>query len=86
MKDKISLKIVVSPKICHGKPVIKGTRIMVWQILDLLENGCSYDEIIKNYFPGINKEDIKACIHYANSVVKNEDILFSQDLKYAFSR
>lgn len=85
MKITIEQRIIVNPKICHGKPVVKGTRIMVWQILDLLENGCAFDKIIKDYFPNITKEDIKACIHYANSIVKNEDILFSQDLKYAIS-
>ncbi|RLD17117.1 MAG: DUF433 domain-containing protein [Caldiserica bacterium] len=86
MKNNLLNRITVNPKICHGKPVIKGTRIMVWQILDLLENGCGFDEIIKDYFPQITKEDIKACIHYANSIVKNEEIIFPKELKHAFSR
>ena len=85
MKKEISSKIIIDYKICHGKPAINGTRIMVWQILDLLENGCTFKEIIKDYFPQLSKDDIKACIHYANSIVKNEEILFSEDLKYAVS-
>jgi len=67
-------RIKVDPKICHGKSVIQGTRIMVWQILDLLEDGLTFDEIINDYYPHITKDDIKACIEYANHLVKNEEI------------
>ena len=67
-------RIRIDTKICHGKPVIRGTRIMVWQILDLLEDGLTFDEIITKYFPQIIKEDIKACIEYANQLVKNEEV------------
>lgn len=67
-------KIFVNKDICHGKPCIQGTRIMVWQILDLLENGCTFNEIIKDYFPQLTKEDIQACIHYASTLIKNEDV------------
>lgn len=78
-------RIIVDPKICHGKPIIKGARIMVWQILDLLKNGCDFNEIIKDYFPQISKDDIKACIHYANSIIKNEEIIFPDEFKHAVS-
>lgn len=74
-------RITIDPNICHGKPCITGTRIMVWQVLDLLENGLGFDEIINDYFPNIIKEDIQACIHYANTIVKNEDIRFLQEAK-----
>ena len=67
-------RISVDTQICHGKPVIRGTRIMVWQILDLIEDGLTFDKIITDYFPRITKEDIKACIEYANQLVKNEEI------------
>jgi uncharacterized protein (DUF433 family) len=69
-------RINVDSKICHGKPVIRGTRIMVWQILDLLEDDLSFDEIITRYFPKITKEDIRSCIEYANHLVKNEEVHF----------
>ena len=69
-------RIKINPKICHGKPVIKGTRIMVWQILDLLKDGLTFDEIITKYFPNLTKDDIKACIEYANQLVKNEEVHF----------
>ena len=67
-------RISVDTQICHGKPVIRGTRIMVWQILDLIEDGLNFNEIIADYFPHIAKEDIKACVEYANQLVKNEEI------------
>ena len=67
-------RIKVNPKICHGKPIIQGTRIMVWQILDLIEDDLTFDDIINEYYPKLTKEDIKACIEYANHLVKNEEV------------
>ncbi|RLC77640.1 MAG: hypothetical protein DRI61_11165 [Chloroflexi bacterium] len=68
-------RITVNPKICHGQPCIKGTRIMVWQILDLLAAGVTPSEIIsEDYFPDLTLEDVYACIAYASQVVKNEEI------------
>jgi len=51
------MAIEINPKICGGKPVIKGTRISVEFILELLANGWSYDEILENY-PQLKKEEI----------------------------
>jgi uncharacterized protein (DUF433 family) len=73
--------ITIDPKICHGKPIIRGTRIMLWQILDLLEDGLTFDEIITTYFPQLTKEDISACIEYANRLVKNEEIHLAKEIK-----
>jgi len=68
-------RISVDPTVCHGKPCIKGTRIMVSQILDLLEGGLLPEHIASDdYFPGITVEDVRACIAFANSLVKNEEI------------
>jgi len=71
---KVADRIVVDPEICFGKPVIEGTRIPVHLVLELLGDGVAPDEIIKNYYPCLTKEDILACIRFANSLVKNEDI------------
>lgn len=57
-------RISSDPEICHGKPCIKGTRIMVYLILEMVEYGLSYDQIIEEY-PGITVEDIKTCVKYA---------------------
>ena len=56
-------RISIDPKICHGKPCIKGTRIAVHMILDLLDAGETFDSILQIY-PHITKEDILACIKY----------------------
>lgn len=67
-------RITIDPKVAHGKPVIAGTRIMVYQILELLEAGKTFEQIIADYFPDITKEDIRACVRFANELLKNEEI------------
>ncbi len=59
-------RIFVDQKICHGQPCIKGTRVMVYQIIELMESGLTPNDIIKDYFPQITEEDVKACLHYAS--------------------
>jgi uncharacterized protein (DUF433 family) len=61
-------RIVLNPDILVGKPIIRGTRIAVEFIIDLLAQGWSTDEIIRNY-PGISLEDIQACLSYASAIV-----------------
>lgn len=60
-KDRIS----VDPNVCHGKPCIKGTRVMVSVILDNLADGESPEQILQGY-PSLEKEDIEAAIRYAS--------------------
>ncbi len=74
MKKNLLKKIIVDPEICHGKPVIKGTRITVSTILDNLAEGLPFDEIIKNY-PSLTIDDIKAAIIYASKLSDEEIIL-----------
>jgi len=61
--NKLIDRISVNPNICFGKPCIKGTRIWVSLILDLLANGMIIKEILNEY-PQITEEDIRACIAY----------------------
>ncbi len=61
--------IVADPQICHGKPTFRGTRIMVWQILEMLEAGLSKKEIIKQ-FPVLTSQHIKAALNYASSLTR----------------
>ncbi|MFM7576280.1 MAG: DUF433 domain-containing protein, partial [Microcystaceae cyanobacterium] len=56
-----------------GKPIIKGTRLAVEFIIDLLAEGWSIDEILRNY-PGVTVEDIQACLGYASMMLKSEKI------------
>lgn len=64
-------KIEVNPEIMVGKPVIKGTRIPVYLILNLVANGYNFDRIIKAY-PELTKQDIKAALEYAETIAKRE--------------
>ena len=57
-------RIVVDPEILGGKPVVRGTRLAVEFILELLSAGQTHSEIIENY-PGLSQEDILACLAYA---------------------
>ncbi|TAK57906.1 MAG: DUF433 domain-containing protein [Bacteroidetes bacterium] len=70
-------RIIVNPHICHGKPVVRGTRIMVADVLDLLESGKSFNEIINNYFPDLTPEDIASCVYFASAMVQNEEIVLA---------
>ncbi len=65
--------IIVDPKILVGKPVIKGTRLAVEFIVDLLAQGWPEGEILRNY-PGITHDDITACLKYAATILKSEKI------------
>ena len=65
-------RITTNPKIMHGKPVIKGTRVPVDVILGSLVGGMAYEEIEKEY--GIKKSGVLAVISYASSLVRGEEI------------
>ena len=67
-------KITVNPRIHFGKPCIAGTRITVQGVLELLDAGLSFEQIIRDYYPDITVKDIKACIQYAIALVAAEDI------------
>jgi len=73
MQMKWKDRIIIDPDILVGKPVIKGTRIAVEFIVDLLANGWSEDDIIHNY-PGVTHEDIQACLSYASLLLHSEKV------------
>src|SRR3989344_1541281 len=57
-------KVISDPEICHGKPTIQGTRIMVWQILEYLESGLKAEAIYGD-FPTLPKGSIESALHHA---------------------
>lgn len=59
-------RITINPKVMVGKPVIRGTRLTVEFVLNLLAHGAAIDEIIKEY-QGLRVEDVRACILFASS-------------------
>ncbi|MEX0725791.1 MAG: DUF433 domain-containing protein [Planctomycetaceae bacterium] len=56
-------RIQIDPNVLRGKPVIRGTRLAVEFIIELLANGWSEQQILENY-PNITSDDIRACLHY----------------------
>jgi uncharacterized protein (DUF433 family) len=64
-------RITVDPDVLVGKPVIKGTRIPVYLIVELVANGMATKEILKEY-PRLKEEDIKAALLYASKLVESE--------------
>jgi len=71
-------RITVNPKIHFGKPCIQGTRITVQSVLELLNEGLTFDAIIREYYPDLQVDDIRACLQYAIALVSAEDIHLSQ--------
>ena len=67
--NKLLNRISINPKICFGKPCIKGTRIWVSLILDLLAGGSTIKEIIKEY-PQLKEDDIRAAIAYGSEMAR----------------
>ncbi len=58
----ITNRIVIDPKIYGGKPCIRGTGITVMMILELIEDGLTFQQIIDDYYPQVSEQDIKACL------------------------
>ena len=64
-------RITSDPKICHGQACIKGTRIPIYQILGMLANGDTIEELLEEY-PSLTQEDILACLGYAASLAEEQ--------------
>lgn len=67
-------RIEVNPAICGGKPVIRGTRIMVRNILGMIAGGYTVDRILESY-PELTREDVVAALEYAAQVVDEEQVV-----------
>ena len=67
-------KIEVNPNIHFGKPCVAGTRITVEQVLELINEGISFNEIINHYYPNLTEDDIHACMKYAIDLISSEEI------------
>lgn len=76
--DVLAERISIDPKICFGKPCIKGTRIPVYMLLELIEAGYSTERILTDCYPQLTPEDIRAAVHYAVGIIKNEDVLLQE--------
>jgi uncharacterized protein (DUF433 family) len=68
-------RIVRDPEVCGGQPTIKGTRVLVLDILDWLKEGETFEEILEN-FPSITREDIQEILAYAKEMIAGEVIFY----------
>ena len=66
-------RIEINPAVLVGKPVVRGTRLAVEFIIDLLAQGWPESEILRNY-PGLTAQDIQACLSYASATLKAEKV------------
>jgi uncharacterized protein (DUF433 family) len=63
--------IVIDPKICHGKPVVRGTRMPVALIVGSLAGGMGFDEVEREY--GLTRDQIRAALKFAGELVEHEE-------------
>lgn len=66
-------RIEINPEVLVGKPVVKGTRLAVEFVIDLLASDWSEEKIIENY-PDLTHDDIRACLQYASALLHSERI------------
>ena len=69
----MSQRIIVDPEVLVGKPVVRGTRLSVEFLLGLMADGWTHQEIFENY-PGLEAEDLAACLAYARDLVASERV------------
>jgi len=66
-------RITIDPQVLVGKPVVKGTRVAVELIVDLLAAGWTQEQILDSY-PTLQAEDVRACLAYASELLHNERV------------
>ena len=67
-------RITADPAVCHGKPCIAGTRIMVTVVLDNLADGLTPREITQEY-PSLTEDDVRAALRYAALLAREEEMI-----------
>jgi len=67
-------RISVNPQLHFGKPCVAGTRILVQNILELLDQGISFEQIVQDYYPELKPDDVHACMRYAIALVAAEEV------------
>jgi uncharacterized protein (DUF433 family) len=67
-------RIEVNAAVHFGKPCVAGTRIPVQDVLEVVRQGIQFDQIIRDYYPDLTLEDIRACVQYAMDVVAIEEL------------
>ena len=73
MNSWLSDRISFDPLICHGKPVVRGTRILVANVIGDIAAGQAYPEILQDY-PSLKELDIRACLEFAGHLTAMESV------------
>lgn len=73
MQEELLSRITIDPEICHGKPVIRGLRYPVENMLELLASGMTIEELLQDY-PDLEREDFLACMQYAAKLIQVKSI------------
>lgn len=72
-ENELLKRITVDPKIFGGKPIVRGMRVSVETVVSLLSQGETVEAILKDY-PGLTREDVRACLAYAHAVIANDSL------------
>jgi uncharacterized protein (DUF433 family) len=73
MNQELLSRITINPEICHGKPVIRGLRYPVENMLELMASGMTIEELLNDY-PDLERDDFYACLEYATKVIQIKGI------------
>ena len=72
-REELLSRISIDPNVCFGKPCVRGHRVWVSLVLDLLASGASAEEILKEY-PGLQVEDVRACLAWGAEMSRERSI------------
>ena len=72
--EELLQRITVDPTICHGKPCVRGHRIWVSLVLDLLADGMTTEQVLEQY-PGLEPDDVRACVAYAAEMTRERIVV-----------
>jgi uncharacterized protein (DUF433 family) len=67
-------RIEISPGVRFGKPCVAGTRIAVHEVLELVRDGVSFETVVKDFYPDLTVEDIRACVQFALDILTVEEL------------
>lgn len=75
--EQLLERITVDPAICHGKPCIRGHRIWVSLVMDLLAGGMTIEQVLAQY-PGLEADDVRACMAYAAEMTRERVVVMGR--------
>lgn len=70
-------RITINPAVCKGKPTIRNMRFTVFQLLELVASGMTFEEILTDY-PYLENQDIQACLLYAAQIANTKSVTLLQ--------